>query len=294
MTLCACSCAILVCPCKSVLDNFSASPSAFYLCLPVCTMAERIFKSGKQDKMTQRVVIKFFAAHDMRPIDIWWRLRRVHGVHTLCQASVRNWVRKFCEDPTLSCLDKPRSGCPRFMCCPRHIQQVERLIHEDSHRSVRELSSITGVSIGSVHQIITKELHMRKVAVRFVPKLLNDDQCCQRLEVCRRNLQWVAMEPTLLRNIVTGDESWVHCYDPNTKHKAQAWVRRQDDHPIQALRSRSVKKVMLCAFFDDTGVVHFEFCNRTINRFTYTKIMGRLREKIQKEARTLDVVAVIA
>lgn len=201
----------------------------------------------------------------------------------MSQASVRNWCRKFKADPTLSCLDQPRSGCPRFMRSQRHIQQVDRVIHRDNCRSVREISSITGISVGSIHRIIQKDLHLRKIAARFFPKLLSDEQRAKRLEVCQTNLERLRNEPTLLRNVVTGDESWVYCFQPNTKHKAQAWVSAAQERPVQALRSRSVKKVMLCAFFDDLSCVHFEFHHRTINRYRYTSILARLCEKLRRK-----------
>ncbi len=38
---------------------------------------------------------------------------------------------------------------------------------------------------------------------------------------------------------------------------------------------------MLVAFFDDQGCIHHEFVARTINRFVYTRILGRLKEKVR-------------
>ncbi len=149
---------------------------------------ERVFKSGKQSKSDQRVVIKFLTAQHLRPIDIWVRLRRVHGVHTLCQASVHNWCRKFEANPDLTILDQPRAGCPRFARTQRKIREVGHLLREDSRRSIHELSLLTNVSMGTVHRIITKELKMCKITSRFVPRVLTDEQKQRRVAISQANL----------------------------------------------------------------------------------------------------------
>lgn len=244
---------------------------------------ERIFWSGKQGKTDQRIVIKFMTAQNMRLIDIWWRLRRVHGVHTLCQASVRNWVRKFQANPQLSCLDKAHPGCPRFARMQRKINSVRHHLGEDSRHSIRELSVLCGVSVGTTHCIITKELKLHKIASRFVPKILTNEQKQRHLQACQNNLQRLADEPLLLRNLITGDESWVHCYEPNVKQHNMVWISPQHQCPMKALCGRSTKKVMLTAFFDDTACIHHEYTQRSVNRYSYTRILGRLQEKLCKK-----------
>ncbi|PNF43836.1 hypothetical protein B7P43_G06040 [Cryptotermes secundus] len=47
---------------------------------------------------------------------------------------------------------------------------------EDRHITVRELAKEIGVSIGSVHSILTKDLGMRRDSTKFVPKLLTMEQ----------------------------------------------------------------------------------------------------------------------
>ncbi len=196
---------------------------------------------------------------------------------------MRNWCRKFQADPTLSCLDKQRPGGPRFARCQQKIQQISRLIHDDAWRSIRELAAHTGISIGSVHRIITQDLKLRKIASRFIPKILTDNQKQRHVDATQRNLQRLEDEPLLLRRVVTGDESWVHCYQPNLKQQDMAWVSRQDPRPVKALRARSVKKVMLTTFMDDSACLHHEFTRKSVNRYTYTHILGRLREKVHRK-----------
>lgn len=122
---------------------------------------------------------------------------------------------------------------------------------------------------------------MKKITAQFVPKILSDNQRLRRMTVCQQNLNKLEAEPLMLRHVVSGDESWIYTYDLVWKQQASVWVTPGDQWPQSALRGRTHKKVMLTVFFDDTGVLHHEFTQHTVNHFTYTKILGRLREQIR-------------
>jgi len=57
---------------------------------------------------------------------------------------------------------------------------------------------------------------MRRVSARFVPRLLSDDQTAHRVSVCRE-LKQAKDDPNFISNIITGDETWVYGYGPETK-----------------------------------------------------------------------------
>jgi hypothetical protein len=48
-----------------------------------------------------------------------------------------------------------------------------------------QLANEIGVSIGSVHSILTEDLGMRRVSAKFVPKLLTMEQKQRRLEIAQ-------------------------------------------------------------------------------------------------------------
>jgi len=50
---------------------------------------------------------------------------------------------------------------------------------------------------------------MKRVCARFVPRLLTDDQCEQRQTIAGDLLERSCEDVQFLKNIVTGDESWV-------------------------------------------------------------------------------------
>ncbi len=105
----------------------------------------------------------------------------------------------------------------------------------DWRLTVRRLAVQSGVSTGSVHNILKKDLGLTKIAAKFMPKVLTDDQCQRHVQAAQKCTDMVAMDPTVLQQIITGDESWIYLYDPETKHKSQEWVSKSQGRPTKAL-----------------------------------------------------------
>jgi len=58
---------------------------------------------------------------------------------------------------------------------------------------------------------------MRRVSAKFVPRLLTDDQKENRVEMSQELLASANGNDNFLKNIITGDETWVCGYDVQTK-----------------------------------------------------------------------------
>jgi hypothetical protein len=87
---------------------------------------------------------------------------------------------------------------------------------EEHRLSTQEIADKVGISIGSAHSILTEDLHMCRVVVKFVPRLLSQGQQ-HRLEVARDMLECANREPEILKTVIIGDGMWVYGYDPETK-----------------------------------------------------------------------------
>ena len=61
---------------------------------------------------------------------------------------------------------------------------MHQIIREDPRRTIDEVSMLVGIAHGTCHKILTEDLKMRRVASKFVPRLLRVDQKQQRLDVC--------------------------------------------------------------------------------------------------------------
>ena len=54
---------------------------------------------------------------------------------------------------------------------------------------------------------------------------------------------------------MTGDETWLYFFEPENKLNNKMWVGENNECPIVARRSRSVRRVMYTLFFDSNGIV---------------------------------------
>jgi len=118
---------------------------------------------------------------------------------------------------------EPRHGRPSTSRNDNVIKEVQTLAMQDHRITVRELTDEVGVSIGSVHTILTADLGLRRVSAKFVPKLLKVEQKQLRLEIAQDMLDCVESDSNFLNTVITGDESWVYRYDPETKAQSSQW-----------------------------------------------------------------------
>jgi len=73
----------------------------------------------------------------------------------------------------------------------------------------REVADEVGISVEPCHQIFTEKLQMRRVNAKFVPRLLTEDQKENRVEISQELLANANGNENFLKNIITGDETWV-------------------------------------------------------------------------------------
>jgi histone-lysine N-methyltransferase SETMAR len=125
---------------------------------------------------------------------------------------------------------------------------------------------------------------MRRVAAKSVPRLLTPEQKEHRVAVCQDLHERAADNPSFMSRIITGDESWVYGYDPETKRQSQ-WKSPSSPRLKKARMSRSSTKTMLIVFFDIRGIVHRESVpqGQTVNRKFYCEVLLRLRENIRQK-----------
>ena len=120
----------------------------------------------------------------------------------LSQARVYEWFSRF-KRGDMSLEDQPRSGRPSTSRTDENIKKIHDVIMFDCHRTIDELEALTGVSWSSCQRILTEELHMKRVAAKFVPRLLLEDQRANRLDVCREMKDQLKTDPDFLSKIIT-------------------------------------------------------------------------------------------
>ncbi|UYV63821.1 hypothetical protein LAZ67_2005754 [Cordylochernes scorpioides] len=103
---------------------------------------------------------------------------------------------------------------------------------------------------------------MRKVCAKLVPKVLTQDQKELRVLRCQELLDLIQNEPDFLNSVVTGDESWMFEYGPESKRKSCAWHTKSSPRPKKARLSKSRIKMMIIVFFDIRGIVYYLFSSK--------------------------------
>ena len=123
--------------------------------------------------------------------------------------------------------------------------------------SIETISAQFDVSVGTVHTIIREELKMRKICAKFVPRVLREDQKERRCHDSREMVELINWDPAVLDALMTWDESWIYCYDPETKRQSSQWKHAGSPRPLNAWQSKSTHKpLMVPFFFDSTKTVH--------------------------------------
>ena len=79
------------------------------------------------------------------------------------------------------------------------------------------------VLIRQLHTILREDLHMRKIAAKWVPHAITEQQNWGRYETCRIHLERYQNGDNLLNSIITIDETWVRAYEPELKRQSAEW-----------------------------------------------------------------------
>ena len=161
---------------------------------------------------------------------------------------IKEWYRRFKNSRT-SVASDPRSGRPLLTTTPENIERVRLAIEGDRRLTVRELENDLRIPKTTVWEILNKILGMTRVCAKFISKLLTTEQKDLRSEIAYDNLEMVSDDENVLKKVITGDESWVYGYDPETKKQSSQWKRPDEPRPKKASQSRSHVESMLIIFF---------------------------------------------
>ena len=116
--------------------------------------------------------------------------------------------------------DDRRTGRPSTSRTDENVDCVSQKVRSDRCLTVRMIADELGMNSEKVWRIITKDLGMRKIWTKMVPRLLNEGQKERRVQECQDILKQLETEPNLLKRVVTGHESWIFEYDPLTKQQS--------------------------------------------------------------------------
>ena len=206
----------------------------------------------------------------------------------MSRTRIFEWHKRFREGRE-DVKDDPKSGRPTTSRTNENVECVREKVCSDRRLIVRMIADELSMNSERVWRIITEDLGMRKVCAKMIPRLLNDGQKENRVQVCQDILKQLEITPDLLSRVVTGDELWIFEYDPLTKQQSLEWKSASSPRPKKARLFKSKIKVMLIVFFDVHGIVHLEFLpqGQTINQNVYKDILQHLMCSVREKRREL-------
>jgi len=190
---------------------------------------------------------------------------------------VFQWHTQFKTGHT-SVDNNEHTGRPTICTTSETVARIHELIRQDRRRTIHNIAEEVEVDYGTCQWVLTKELSMHCVAAKFVPRILTADQKEQHVNVCTELHQLTSDDETFLSRVITGDESWVYSYNPETKRQSSQWKSSTSPRAKKARQVKSNLKSMIITFFDIKGIVHKEFVptGQTVNSGFYCEVLRRL------------------
>ncbi|GFN94946.1 histone-lysine N-methyltransferase SETMAR [Plakobranchus ocellatus] len=223
------------------------------------------------------------------------RMKTVYAEMCISDCAIRKWVRIFKgEEPRETILrDRQCSGRPLSASDTAHREKVDCMIKAHRRVKQREIADEVGISKERVHHIVTTVLGYRKVSARLVPRQLTVEIKAQRKDMYTQLLdRYNAEGKAFLQHILTGDESWVHHYDPECKVQSMEYRHKTSPSSRKFKVVASARKVLFTVFWDMEGVVHMEFLEQgqTVNSERYISTLRALKLRLRRVRRDKDSI----
>ncbi|UYV63937.1 hypothetical protein LAZ67_2006060 [Cordylochernes scorpioides] len=162
------------------------------------------------------------------------------------RTTVFEWHYRF-KAGRISIEDDPRQGRPKFQRTDENVQKITDLIKENPRTTLLELEQDTGISKTTIGRIVTEDLKLKKTPAKFIPRFLTNEQKLCRLATCEDMMEMTRADPEWKDKIITGDETWVYGYDPETKPQSAEW---RDIAPNDFFLFPKLKAVLKGRHFD--------------------------------------------
>lgn len=210
-----------------------------------------------------------------------------YGDSATSYSTVTRWIKRF-KSGIETVESAPGRGRPATVVNSKMTHKVNALLQTDARITTREVARRLGISTGSAFKILKKKLGVSRIAARWIPHLLTDDQKTARVSIaCKLLKLYPEFQQRRFSNVWTVDETWVHFFQPTRKCSNKIWATKNARRPSIAKRLTSVKKVMYAIFFNSRGeTVQVAIPRgRTVTGKLYQQLVMKKFEKIVKKSR---------
>ena len=154
-------------------------------------------QSGRQDTLEERYAIRFCFILEKNATETYGMLQTAFGSSCMNRASVFEWHKRF-KEGRVSVRDDERCGRSKEVKTSELIGQIKNFMDKDRRVSIETVSAQFGISVGTVHTIIRKELKMRKICMKFFPRVPKEDQKERRCHDSREMFELINSNPAVL------------------------------------------------------------------------------------------------
>ena len=149
-------------------------------------------------------------------------------------ATVYNWVNEFKRDRT-STKDEHRSGRSVEVTTPKMIDEIHGIVFSDQRIKLRKIVEAIGIPQGTVFSILYEKLCLKKIAARWVPCLLSQENKRNYVVDFEAILALFRCNPDeFLHRYITVDETWIYHYTSETTEQSKQFSFEGERAPKKA------------------------------------------------------------
>ena len=113
---------------------------------------------------------------------------------------------------------------------------------------------MTNLGLASVNFILKKIVKVTKISAHWDPHWLNDEQKRSRMRMAKQLLKKYIkyQKKNVFDILITGDETWVHFYEPKRKIDNRKWALKYAKRQVSAKQTLAAKTVLYAIFFRDS------------------------------------------
>ncbi|CAK9803711.1 Mariner Mos1 transposase [Anthophora quadrimaculata] len=202
-------------------------------------------------------------------------LVEAYGEHALGKSQCFEWFKKF-KSGNFDVRNEERGRPPKKF----EDSDLQSLLDEDDAQTQQQLAEQLNVTREAV-SIRLKAMGKIQKLGKWVPHELSERQQENRKTTSELLLARYKRK-SFLHRIVTGDEKWIYFENPKRK---RSWVTRGEPATSTARPNRYGRKTLLCVWWDQKGVIHYELLKpgETVNTERYRQQMIDLSQALSSK-----------
>ena len=154
-------------------------------------------QSGREDTLEERYAIKFCFKLGKNARETYGMFQTAFRPSCMNRALGFEWHKRFKEGRESVRKDE-RCEKSKDVRTSDLIGQINNFLDKDRHVSIKTISTQFEVSVGTVHTIIRKELKMRRICAKFVPRCSENIRKKDVVMTARKWSSWSIQIPQFL------------------------------------------------------------------------------------------------